>query len=92
MDSFEKNEIPSREAFLYMLHIALVEIRASSKLEVSHRLADIFHNLPMQLSNDWSPDKSRKVLDTILSKSKKYGMDDYIEKLIEKSKLAAIKK
>ena len=91
MDDFERDESLSKDAFLYMLHIALVEIRASSKLEVAHRLADIFHNLPMQLSRDWSPDKSQEALDTILRKSKKYGMDNYIEKLAKKSMLSDTK-
>ena len=76
------SKCPSKEVLITMLRFALIEIRSADEIEVSHKLADIFHILPAQLLKDWDAEINEKAYSQILSKARKWGMEKYILDLV----------
>jgi hypothetical protein len=79
---------PSKDVLLIMLRFALLEIRATDKVELANALADIFHVLPTQLIGDCDENTIRESYDKIIQKSEKYKFKGYIlelQKTAEKS-------
>ncbi|WP_123647452.1 hypothetical protein [Lysobacter enzymogenes] len=70
-----------RDVLLYMLHVALVEIRAAESLNAAKKISDIFHNLPMELSFRSTREDLDVLLDELLERAQRWGMDDYIRNL-----------
>ncbi len=66
----------------YVLHIALIEIRAAESLKKAQVFADVMHNVPMMLSNERS---EPEIITEIMSKAKRQGVDQYFSKLFEKA-------
>lgn len=75
------NDYPSKEVLITMLRFALLEIRATDKLQFAKSLADIFHNLPAQLMLDWNDDVNMRAYDQILKKAQRYRLESYILEL-----------
>jgi len=72
---------PSKEVLITMLRFALIEIRSSDQLEVSKRLADIFHILPAQLLMEWDDEVNLKAYEQILNRAARCGLERYINDL-----------
>ncbi|MBB3992759.1 transcriptional regulator [Sulfitobacter undariae] len=68
---------------LYVLSIALIEIRATGNLEKAHILADVVHNVPTMISAGSSADE---IAEKVMLNAKRHGADDYFSKLFEKAK------
>lgn len=64
----------------YVLHIALIEIRAAESLKKAQMFADVMHNVPMMLSNERS---EPEIISEIMTKAKRQGVDQYFSKLFE---------
>ena len=69
-----------------MLRFALIEIRASEKIENAKKIADIFHNLPSQLMSNFDEEQSVKAYELITKKARRYKMEDYITSLVREAK------
>ena len=70
---------------LYVIGIALVEIRASEKIAKSRALADIFHNVPAGISTE-KPEA--EIVQEVMSRAARLGVERTISnycKLAEKS-------
>ena len=65
-----------RTQILYMLHLSLIEIRATQDLHTAKTIADIFHNVPTQLINDLS---NSKILMSVDRCAERLGMRRYVE-------------
>ncbi|QCW27086.1 hypothetical protein FE772_17040 [Lysobacter enzymogenes] len=70
-----------RDVLLYMPHVALVEIRAAESLNAAKKISDIFHNLPMGLFRRPTREDFDVLLDELLERAQRWGMDDYIRNL-----------
>ncbi|MER9934332.1 hypothetical protein [Mesorhizobium sp. M0088] len=68
---------------LYILGVALVEIRASDKVEDAHIIADIFHNVPAKISVGATPEDIEL---EIMSKAKRHGYENYANKMLSHAK------
>ncbi|GLQ76623.1 hypothetical protein GCM10007881_01380 [Mesorhizobium huakuii] len=73
---------------LYVLGVALIEIRASASLEEAQIVADIFHNVPAKISASEEPEAIETEL---LSKAKRHGREQAIKQLLKHAKQAKIK-
>lgn len=80
------NYFMCKDTFLHLLYLALLEIRAASDIKTANYFADIFHNIPKHLSNDWDSGKAKETLEVIMKKAGKYGMENEIIDLIEHCK------
>lgn len=73
---------------LYMMHTAFIEIRATDSLNAAKKIADIFHHVPLSLLKSGDPAEQRMILDNIMDKAARYGMNGYMNELIELSSRA----
>lgn len=64
----------------YVLHIALIEIRAAESLKKAQVFADVMHNVPMMLSNERL---EPEIISEIMTKAERQGVDQYFSKLFE---------
>jgi hypothetical protein len=67
MDHLE--DVVTAKTLLASLGLVLVEIRASKKLELTAKLADVFHNVPSQIA--------------LSARSSLLGIENYIDDLIK---------
>lgn len=76
-----------------MLEFALIEIRASDRLEQSRMLADVFHNLPAKIMQQWTADTATEAMVQIMSRAERYGATeaDYVTRLRRAAEDAARK-
>jgi hypothetical protein len=76
-----------RELLHRLLYMALVEIRFQSqegKPMVAFRLADLFHNVPLQLERASHGDGSyEEVLDYLRKRAKDQGAENWLTRRIE---------
>jgi hypothetical protein len=64
----------------YVLHIALIEIRAADTLKKAQIFADVVHNVPLMLNNQRS---EADIIEQIMTKAKRQGVDQYFFKLFD---------
>ena len=67
--------------FLYIMHIAFVEIRASKSLDASKKFADIFHNLPMMLANRENDEENERIHEELLKRARRSNLEGYLKDL-----------
>ncbi|KQB97934.1 hypothetical protein AL073_03170 [Loktanella sp. 1ANDIMAR09] len=68
---------------LYVLHIALIEIRATDNIDKARIFADVVHNVPMLVRADAAKDE---IVAKVMLNAKRQGVDDYFSKLFEMAK------
>ena len=68
---------------LYVLHIALIEIRATENIRKARIFADVVHNVPTMIKAGRPEDE---IAAKVLLNAKRQGIDDYFSKLFEKAK------
>jgi hypothetical protein len=66
---------------LYMLRLALIEIRAAKDIEIATRLADVFHQVPSFAVGKSDDQSGRELYAKVLARAKRRGVSKYIEKL-----------
>lgn len=64
----------------YVLHIALIEIRAAESLKKAQVFADVIHNVPMMLSNERS---EPEIIAEIMMRAQRQGVDQSFSELFE---------
>lgn len=65
---------------LGLLHLVLIEIRATKNLEKSSILADVVHNVPIMIQNERSVED---ITEEIRSKARRHDVEEYFLKLVE---------
>jgi len=78
-------------ALHFMLGAVLVEIRASDSMEFIKNISNVFHNLPFSLLKCSTTGEYDACLADLMSRARRFGMEDYIEKLYVAS-VRAVKK
>ena len=68
---------------LYVLYIALIEIRATENIRKARIFADVVHNVPTMIKAGRPEDE---IAAKVLLNAKRQGVDDYFSKLFEKAK------
>ena len=68
---------------LYVLHITLIEIRATENIKKAQILADIVHNVPMMLRAGRTKDE---IASEVMYKAKRQGVENYFSKLFDAAK------
>lgn len=68
---------------LYVLHIALIEIRATENLLKARIFADVVHNVPTMIKAGRTEDE---IAAKVLLNAKRQGVYDYFSKLFDKAK------
>lgn len=68
---------------LYVLGIALVEIRATENIDKARVFADIVHNVPSMIANEKS---ESEVISEVMAKAKRQRVEGYFAKLFEEAK------
>ena len=68
---------------LYVLYIALIEIRATENIRKARIFADVVHNVPTMIKAGRPEDE---IAAEVLLNAKRQGVDDYFSKLFEKAK------
>ena len=67
------------ETILRILHIVLIEIRATDKLEKARMLADAFHNAPGMIASGHDP---KDIWASVLSTARRLEMEPYVNSLL----------
>lgn len=75
--------VRSQKYFLLLIYHTLIEIRASDPTlsESSAKLADILHNVPISMCNEWSEERARALLGKIAAKAGEHGMSSDLARL-----------
>lgn len=73
--------IVTRRMLHWMLHVALVEIRAASSLQSASNMADVFHNLPMSLLRCSTSEECAGEFEKLLERAARLGLREYLLKL-----------
>ena len=68
---------------LYVLHIVLIEIRATENLEKAQVLADIVHNVPTMIA---AGSTEEEIAAKIMLNATRQGVEVYFSKLLESAK------
>ncbi|WP_305986461.1 hypothetical protein [Roseibium sp. MMSF_3544] len=68
---------------LYVLYVALIEIRATENLEKARIFADVVHNVPTMIRAG-SPEG--EIAEKIMLNAKRQGVESYFLELFEKAK------
>jgi len=68
---------------LYVLGIALVEIRATDSIDKARVFADVVHNVPSMIANAKS---EAEVISEVMAKARRQRVEGYFAKLFEKAK------
>ncbi|MER9951293.1 hypothetical protein [Mesorhizobium sp. M0047] len=68
---------------LYVLGVALIEIRAIASLEEAQIVADIFHNVPAKISASEEPEAIEA---EVLLKAKRHGREQAIKQILKRAK------
>ena len=63
---------------LYVLHIALIEIRATDNIDKARTFSDVVHNVPMMVRADASKEE---IVAKVMLNAKRQGVEDYFSKL-----------
>ncbi len=67
---------------LHVLHIALIEIRATENIRKARIFADVVHNVPTMIKAGRPEDE---ITAKVMLNAKRQGVDDYFSKLFEKA-------
>ena len=67
------------ETILRILHLVLIEIRATDKLEKARMLADAFHNAPGMIASGRDP---QDIWASVLSTARRLEMEPYVNSLL----------
>jgi hypothetical protein len=73
----------TRNALLWMLRAALLEIRAAETLNAAVKISDIFHVLPIALSRCASGEELEAQFSALVERARRHGMDSYVLALRE---------
>ncbi|MCF2903558.1 hypothetical protein L0666_01025 [Octadecabacter sp. CECT 8868] len=68
---------------LYVLQIALIEIRATENLKKARIFADVVHNVPSMIMADIAEEEIAK---KVMLNANRQGVGDYFSKLFAKAK------
>jgi transcriptional regulator len=68
---------------LYVLHIALIEIRATENLKKARVFADVVHNVPSMIKAGRAEEE---IVEEVMLKANRQGVGDYFLKLFAKAK------
>ena len=68
---------------LYVLHIALIEIRATENLKKARIFADVVHNVPTMIKAGSPEDE---IAAKVMLNAKRQGVDDYFSKIFKKAR------
>lgn len=83
-DDKNENELMNEHSeVLYVLHIALIEFRATVNLKKAQILADVVHNVPMMVRAGRTEDE---INTKVMLNAKRQGVDEYFSKLFEMTK------
>ena len=67
-------------AVLYVLHIVLIEIRASESIKKAQVFADVVHNVPMMVRFGRTEEE---IAAEVMLKAKRQNVEEYFLKLFE---------
>lgn len=65
-----------RSQILYMMHLALIEIRATQHLRTAQAIADVLHNVPLQLMNNLP---NEAILESIDVRADRLSVRKYVD-------------
>jgi transcriptional regulator len=68
---------------LYVLYIALIEIRATENIKKARVFADIVHNVPKMIM---AGSTEEEVAAKVMLNAKRQGLEEYFSKLFETAK------
>lgn len=68
---------------LNVLHVVLIEIRATENLKKAQVLADIVHNVPTMIA---AGSTEEEIAAKVMLNAKRQGVDAYFSKLLETAK------
>ncbi|UCI06273.1 hypothetical protein [Mesorhizobium sp. B1-1-8] len=83
MTAAARNETSYYSYVFYLIGLALVEIRATEDLEIARILADIFHNVPAEISAGSSIEEIEAEM---IVKAERHGRSAKISSMIEHAK------
>lgn len=75
--------MPNYSQVFYVLHIALIEIRATENIEKAQTFADVVHNIPTMVG---SGRPEPEIIAKVMINAKRQGVEGYFSKLFEKAK------
>jgi hypothetical protein len=67
-----------RDALLWMLKAAFLDIRAADTLNYAAKIADVFHVLPTAMANCASVEELEAQFLAVVQRAKRHGLDSYI--------------
>ena len=68
---------------LYVLHVALIEIRATENIKKAQIFADIVHNVPTMVMVGKT---EKEIFGKVMINAKRQGVEEYFSKLFEMAK------
>lgn len=69
------------ETILRILHLVLIEIRATDNLDKARMLADAFHNAPGMIASGCDP---QDIWASVLSTARRLEMEPYVNSLLSR--------
>ena len=75
------DDVLKRGAVFYLLHLILVEIRATESVEVAKSLADIFHRLPSVAANCSTADEYDAAIEDVVLRADRVGYGEHVKAL-----------
>ncbi len=77
----DTNKRQLQRQLVLMLDTAFIEIRASESLNSAKKFADIFHGMSLRIFMSDSEESDLEIYQSILDRSKKHNMEEYIHNL-----------
>jgi len=74
----EPDILENYRVILDMMHIGMIDIRASERLDTCKAIADIFHNVPNLIMNMVEPSEIYKAMFRV---AKRNGFEKYVDNL-----------
>jgi hypothetical protein len=72
------DSLENYRVILDMMHIGMIEIRSSEKIDTCKAIADIFHNVPNSIARKTAPSE---IYEAMFRVAKRNGFEKYVDNL-----------